>query len=146
MAAKHDKLVGAKFQAVKSLLDLPEACKEQILATVSLYGWEGYLKEPIVYFLCLINFTILQLSNQDMIQLLWNDSAIATFEMRMSLYRWCAQLQEDPPQLQPQGSQNSKIITLAEPPQELRGFLFASLPNDWLPMEIPPGQVGFPQV
>eukprot|EP00435_Cladocopium_sp_Y103_P046086 s1680_g13.t1 len=48
MAAKHDKLVGAKFQAVKSLLDLPEACKEQILATVSLYGWEGYLKEPIV--------------------------------------------------------------------------------------------------
>ena len=87
MAAKHDKLVGAKFQAVKSLLDLPEACKEQILATVSLYGWEGYLKEPIVYFLCLINFTILQLSNQDMNQLLWNDSAIATFEMRMSLYR-----------------------------------------------------------
>ena len=52
-AAKHDKLVGAKFQAVKCLLDLPEAAKDQILATVSLWGWEGFL--PDEFLLIILN-------------------------------------------------------------------------------------------
>ena len=39
--AKHDKLVGAKHQAVKQLLQLNEACRNAIFHTVSTYGWEG---------------------------------------------------------------------------------------------------------
>ena len=42
-AAKHDKLVGAKLQAVKILLDLPESSQSQLLQTVSIYGWDGSL-------------------------------------------------------------------------------------------------------
>ncbi|CAJ1437658.1 unnamed protein product [Effrenium voratum] len=37
-AAKHDKLVGAKHQAVKVILDLPEACRDEILKVVSING------------------------------------------------------------------------------------------------------------
>lgn len=49
MAAKHDKLVGAKAQAVKCVLELPESSREQILATVSLWGWDGFLTAKYVY-------------------------------------------------------------------------------------------------
>ena len=41
-AAKQDKLVGSKHQAVKTLLELPEACRDEILKVVSQYGWDGF--------------------------------------------------------------------------------------------------------
>ena len=44
-AAKHDRLLGAKHQAVKAVLSLPEASRDQILATVSLWGWDSFLPD-----------------------------------------------------------------------------------------------------
>ena len=42
-AAKHDRIVGYKHQAVKVIMDLPELARNTILSTVSLYGWDGHL-------------------------------------------------------------------------------------------------------
>ena len=39
-AAKQDKLVGAKVQAVKIVLELPESSRHKLLNTVSRYGWD----------------------------------------------------------------------------------------------------------
>lgn len=55
-AAKQDKLVGAKFMAVKLLLDLPEGCRDEIMQLVSMYGWEGCLnfQTVILYVLVMV--------------------------------------------------------------------------------------------
>ena len=42
-AAQPDKLVGAKHQAVRNVLQLPRACQDSILDSVSFWGWEGSL-------------------------------------------------------------------------------------------------------
>ena len=39
-AARQDKLVGAKMQAVKVIFDLSEQCRDELLQLVSLYGWD----------------------------------------------------------------------------------------------------------
>ena len=39
-AARQDKLVGAKHQAVKVILELPEPCRLALLHTASCFGWE----------------------------------------------------------------------------------------------------------
>jgi hypothetical protein len=44
-AAKPDRIAGAKFQAVKNILSMPDSCRQLILNTVSEFGWEGNLKE-----------------------------------------------------------------------------------------------------
>ena len=42
-SAKHDRLVGAKYQSVKVLLDLPQQLRDEILSAVSVWGWDGGL-------------------------------------------------------------------------------------------------------
>jgi hypothetical protein len=42
-SAKSDKITGLKSQAVKNCLDLPEKAREQILLSVSQFGYEGDL-------------------------------------------------------------------------------------------------------
>lgn len=61
IAAKHDKLVGAKHQAVKTLFEIPVECRDEILGVVSFYGWDGFSKTILIaYFFvgcrcCLLN-------------------------------------------------------------------------------------------
>ena len=42
IAARTDKLVGAKAMAVTNLFQMPEECRDIILDCVSIYGWDGY--------------------------------------------------------------------------------------------------------
>ena len=40
-AAKSDRLVGAKAQAVKNILAMGDSSRQQIMLTVSTFGWDG---------------------------------------------------------------------------------------------------------
>jgi hypothetical protein len=40
-ASRDDRLVSAKKNAVTSILDLPNQCREVLLATVSEFGFDG---------------------------------------------------------------------------------------------------------
>lgn len=51
-APKPDRLVGAKHQSVKVLLDLPESLRDEITSSVSQYGWDGHLNLIIMFSKC----------------------------------------------------------------------------------------------
>jgi hypothetical protein len=42
-AARSDKLMGAKAQAVRNILNMSETARQQIMHTVSTFGWDGVL-------------------------------------------------------------------------------------------------------
>ena len=42
-APKSDRVLGAKFQTVKNLLDLPAECRNAIFAYINKWGWTCFL-------------------------------------------------------------------------------------------------------
>lgn len=135
-AAKHDRLVGAKYQAVKCVLDLPEASRDQIMATVSLWGWEGFLDGIFRntfhnQHFCFQWYNIISSS------LYWWFDGSVMFDPwpRMSLLRWQPFHQKSASYLQSQGSKDSQVFKVATSTQELWRLMPDSVPDDWFTME-----------
>lgn len=38
-----DKLVGSKYVAVKTLMEYPDVCRDEVMKLVSEHGWDGPL-------------------------------------------------------------------------------------------------------